>query len=97
MSNVRVGITTDGRPVLDLFDLYDREGVPMEIILLHAHTHFTEYQIGWGQFLDRARKAKWNLARKLPGILNLVREEFGAEYADELKRRMDAHLSIPVQ
>lgn len=77
--------TTDGRKVVDVFELCDTHGFPLPIAI--ALTHEKGAQVDWGAFLTKARKAGWNMTRKLVEFREAVRENYGEAYAAEWHAR----------
>ena len=78
--------TTDGRPVADIFDCYDRYGVTLQTILEFQRERGV--QVNWFEFLQRARSAGWNVKRKADEIAEEMRMVLGSEYTNAWRQRV---------
>lgn len=77
----QTGITEDGRPVLRFFDLVDTHGIPLDVVIEHMHD--SGMMPDWCDFLDSARRSRWNMSRTVLKLSIPVRAIYGDDWHDQ--------------
>ena len=88
----QIGITEDGRKVIDFFKAVETHGLPLDLIIeiLLENDKVPD----WCGFVEQAIKYNWNLQRTLFRLEVAIIDVFGNEYAKVWRSKMDSYVSL---
>lgn len=85
-----IGRTQDGLPVVDIFQWYDTEGMPLDDCITIAKAN--GMMPAWHRFYDQAVAAGWNRWKLVRTLHSAVQDNYDADFCALWRWRMLAYV-----